>query len=54
MEIKEFAERVKVMRDLQSQFFKDRSPAVLLMCKTYEKMVDADCAKILSGQGNLL
>lgn len=54
MEIKEFAKRVKILRDLQKQFFKDREPAVLMMCKTYEKMVDADCANILTGQRNLL
>lgn len=53
-DVSSFAAQVKTMRDLQKQYFMDREAVVLHMAKVYEKIVDAECEKILSGQRNLL
>lgn len=40
MTIKEFAEQVKRMRELQSAYFKDRSSANLFAAKQQEQYID--------------
>jgi hypothetical protein len=52
--LEQFVKDVQTMRDLQKQYFKDREPAVLMMAKTWETVVDKNIAKFTGKQGNLL
>jgi hypothetical protein len=54
MELKQFLEDVKTMRDLQKQYFSDRRPAILMLAKTWEIIVDKHVERLLDKQGNLL
>jgi hypothetical protein len=47
MDIKEFAQFVKNMRDAQKAYFRDRKPSDLQNSKMYEKAVDQSIDTIL-------
>jgi hypothetical protein len=52
--LEQFVKDVQTMRDLQKQYFKDRAPAILMMAKTWEMVVDKTIAKFTDKQRDLL
>jgi hypothetical protein len=50
----EFAKLVQDMRRMQTAYFKNRGRETLRLSKQLEKQVDAEAAKILDGQGEML
>ena len=53
MNSRDFFDKVALMRQLQQEYFKARSKAVLEQCKVVEKEVDVEIKRVNAIIGNL-